>query len=101
MEEGSWNTFSMYHTHPYHFTTHTKQFMMMMEYMKKLSAGLKTVTFNYIPVGNTSSTRDLQLQWADIAAAWRAADKPSPEDFHSVVSVDEAVVQECLLLATR
>lgn len=71
------------------------------EYMTKLSAGLKTVSYNYIVVEN--STNDLRMQWADIAAAWRAAGQPSPAVFKDAhfIGVDKAVVQECLLLATR
>jgi hypothetical protein len=74
----------------------------LLHFMKKLSLGVQSCSDNFIVVkaGNTAA-RD---QWAEIAAAWRAAGKPSPSDYepagHSgAVNLRDVDVFRCLRLA--
>lgn len=74
----------------------------MRDFMKKFSAGIWDCSLNTIEVedGNTSSLD----QWNEIAAAWRAAGKPTPSDFKHFDSEDygyDLDIRRCVCFGNR
>lgn len=69
----------------------------VLEFMKKLAAGMEVCIRNWIPVSAVD-------QWASIAEAWQAAGKPLPSEFEHVSCPEgsecmaERYVSQCLQL---
>lgn len=69
----------------------------LISFMKKLAAGVRSFPNNI----NAITTKEGQDQWSDIAAAWRAAGKPTPSAFKEVDCPCYQLGKEAICKGTR